>query len=116
MEEKKGFKRLTGDEIDKIMSEKVDNNPKERRILELRLDEVLKERGLTQKDLAEMTGIRPNAISNLARGIVERVTIDHIERIATALEIDDINELMTLQLESNVSNFPRNMYVNLDDE
>ncbi|UOQ48139.1 helix-turn-helix transcriptional regulator [Gracilibacillus caseinilyticus] len=70
-------------------------------VLEIKIGSELKKRGLTQKDLAELTGIRPNAISNLVRGFVERITIDHLERIAKALEVDDINELLTLHIEES---------------
>ncbi|MBD7939557.1 helix-turn-helix transcriptional regulator [Cytobacillus sp. Sa5YUA1] len=82
----------------------IEDEQYERLIVELRLDVVLKERGMTQKELAELTGIRPAAISQITRGFVDRLNLDHIGRIATALKIDDIRELMTLQLESEVWN------------
>ena len=63
----------------------------------IKLGDQLERRGMSQKELAELTGIRPNAISNLVRGFVERITINHIERIASALDISDINELLTLE-------------------
>lgn len=65
----------------------------------IRLEEVLREREMTQKDLHELTGIRPAAISALTRGVIERVNIDHIVRIANALEITDIRELLTFEEE-----------------
>lgn len=65
--------------------------------LRIKLGDQLERRGMSQKELAELTGIRPNAISNLVRGFVERITINHIERIASALDISDINELLTLE-------------------
>lgn len=65
--------------------------------LVIKLREQLENRGMAQSKLAELTNIRPNAISNLARGYVDRLTIDHIERIAEVLEIDDINELITFE-------------------
>lgn len=63
--------------------------------VKIRLREVLEERGMTQQELAERTGIRPAAISALSRAIVERINIDHLERIASELGITDINELVT---------------------
>lgn len=63
--------------------------------LRLRFKDIIDERGMTQTELAEMTGIRPAAISALVRGYVERLTIDHLERIGTALEITDVNDLIT---------------------
>jgi transcriptional regulator with XRE-family HTH domain len=73
-------------------------------VVHLKIGEAIKNRGLTQKDVAKMTGIRPAAISQLARGFVDRLTLDHVARIAMALNISDIRELMTLELESEVWN------------
>ncbi|MFB9330772.1 helix-turn-helix domain-containing protein [Paenibacillus aurantiacus] len=64
--------------------------------IEIRLHVALKARKLKQRDLARMTGIRPNAISHMYRGFPERLTIDHLERIANALNITDIRELVIL--------------------
>ena len=64
--------------------------------VEIRLKDVLESRRITQAELAKKTGIRPAAISALVRGYIERLNIDHIERIAEALEIEDINDLITL--------------------
>lgn len=65
------------------------------RKIRIQLREQLDKRGMSQAKLAELTEIRPNAISNLVRGYVDRLTIDHIERIAMVLEITDINDLIT---------------------
>jgi len=73
-------------------------------VVELRLDTVLQKRGMNQKELAELTGIRPAAISQLYRGFVDRLNLDHIARIANALGIEDIRELMGLQFEGEVWN------------
>ncbi|WAA13390.1 helix-turn-helix domain-containing protein [Fervidibacillus halotolerans] len=64
--------------------------------VKLRIDELLAKNNLTQAQLSEMTGVRQAAISQLSRGFVSRVSIEHIEKIANALDIDDINEIMTL--------------------
>ncbi|MED4017018.1 helix-turn-helix transcriptional regulator [Sutcliffiella cohnii] len=72
--------------------------------VELRVKEALEERGMTQKALADITGIRPAAISQLVRSYIERLNLDHIERIANALEIKDINELITLKEENHQDN------------
>lgn len=65
--------------------------------LVIKLRERLEEKDMKQSKLAELTELRPNAISNLVRGYVDRLTIDHLERISEALEIEDINELITLE-------------------
>lgn len=67
--------------------------------LRVKLDEVLKDRNMSQKDLAELTGIRPAAISELYNNQRKSINREHIEKIAAALNISDINELITLDKE-----------------
>lgn len=55
--------------------------------IEIRLKEILKERKMQQKDLAELTGIRPNTISNYCRGFISSITIEHLEKIMDVLEV-----------------------------
>lgn len=64
--------------------------------IKIALADLLIERELTQAQLAEKADIRPNAISNLARGYVDRLSIDHLEKLANALDITDIRELITI--------------------
>lgn len=64
--------------------------------IELRIGEACKKREITQADLVRKTKMRANAVSNLYRGYVDRLSLDHLEKIANALEIEDINELITL--------------------
>lgn len=65
-------------------------------IVELRIGALIKSRGINQKQLAEMTGIREAAISQLCRGFVDRLNLDHIARIGTALKVKSIEELVQL--------------------
>lgn len=67
--------------------------------LRVKLDEVLKDRNMSQKELAELTGIRPAAISELYNNQRKSINREHIEKIAAALNISDINELITLNKE-----------------
>ena len=64
--------------------------------IEIQLKKLLSENGMTQKQLANKTGIRPAAISSLTRGYVERLNIDHLERICESLEIYDMNKLLRI--------------------
>ena len=48
----------------------------------------LGERRLTQADLARMTGIRPNTISELYNEVATRISLDHIDLIREALGCD----------------------------
>ncbi len=52
----------------------------------------LGERRLTQADLARMTGIRPNTISELYNEVATRISLDHLDLICEALgcELTDL--------------------------
>ncbi len=64
--------------------------------VKINVDELLVEHGITQSVLANRAGLRPNAVSNLVRGYVDRLSIEHLEKIATALNIDDMNKIISL--------------------
>jgi putative transcriptional regulator len=64
--------------------------------LRIKLDEVLKDRNMSQKELAKLTGIRPAAISELYNNQRKSINREHIEKIAAALNISDISELITI--------------------
>jgi DNA-binding Xre family transcriptional regulator len=61
------------------------------------LKDSLVKRGMTQKELALTTGLRPNAVSRLCKGYADRVELTHLSKIAKALEITDMNELIRLE-------------------
>ncbi len=63
----------------------------------IKLDKVLAERNKTQKELAELTGIRPAAISELYNNQRKSINKEHLEKIADALEIEDIRELIDIE-------------------
>src|SRR5699024_8674743 len=70
----------------------------------LHLKRRMAERGLTQTQLSEMTGIRQATISQLSRGHIERLHLPTLEKIAWALDIDDITKLITFESESEIMN------------
>lgn len=47
---------------------------------------MLAKREMTQKQLAELTGIRPPTISMMCLSTIERVQVDYIDRICRVLE------------------------------
>lgn len=63
----------------------------------VRLKELLNERGLTQAQFAEMSGLRKATISELVNNQRMRLEKRHLETIITTLELKDINELLTLE-------------------
>ena len=67
------------------------------RRIKIKLADILQERGLKQSELAAMANVRPNAISNLCRGYVDRLSIEHLEKISNALNLESINELIELE-------------------
>lgn len=64
--------------------------------VELRLKELLKERGLEQKELAEMAGLTERTVSELCNNKVRRYPKDVLEKIMAALNIRDMNELFKI--------------------
>ena len=57
---------------------------------------LLNERNIEQKELAEMTGLSVRTISELANDKMKYYPKKALEAIASALDIDDINELLTI--------------------
>ncbi|MDA1675476.1 helix-turn-helix domain-containing protein [Bacillus cereus group sp. TH152-1LC] len=64
----------------------------------IKLGEVLKKRGMTQKELAKLTGIRESGISSLVRCSQTSFNKEQIAKIATVLEITDIKELIDFEI------------------
>ena len=63
-------------------------------VIRLRVKEALDNRGMTQKKLAEMSGVRESTISDIVRGTRTVINFEHLSKIAKALEIEDIRELI----------------------
>ncbi|GAF23148.1 transcriptional regulator, Cro/CI family [Bacillus sp. JCM 19047] len=62
--------------------------------VEIALNELLHKHELSIHALHLKTGIRRATLSELANGKRERIQLEHIEKIAEALEIDDMNEIL----------------------
>lgn len=65
--------------------------------VKLRVKELLDEKGLTQKKLAELAGVRESTISDIVRGTRTVINFEHLGKIATALEISDIRKIIDLE-------------------
>lgn len=63
-------------------------------VVKLKAKEALDKRELSQKKLAEMSGIRESTISDIVRGTRTVINFEHISKIAEALKITDIRELI----------------------
>lgn len=61
----------------------------------VKLQSIMEKNGITSLvQLSEVTGIRRAALSAIANGKRDRIQLEHIERIAAALNIDDMNEII----------------------
>lgn len=65
--------------------------------IKLKVKELLEERGITQKKLAQMSGIRESTISDIVRGTRTVINFEHLSKIAEALEIDNISQLIDFE-------------------
>lgn len=65
--------------------------------VELLINDLLAERKMSLRKLARQSGIEPSNLSNLANGKRKKIYLEHIERIADALEIEDISKIIRLR-------------------
>ncbi|PEP48941.1 transcriptional regulator [Bacillus wiedmannii] len=65
--------------------------------IEVKLRDILKSRGMDQKDLIDdENGLSTRTISELASGKMKRYPKEAIEKIADKLNITDMNELLLI--------------------
>ena len=70
---------------------------KKKYVVKLKVKEALKNRELSQKKLAELSGIRESTISDIVRGTRTVINFEHFSKIAEALEVTDIRELIDFE-------------------
>ncbi|MBP3041039.1 helix-turn-helix transcriptional regulator [Bacillaceae bacterium Marseille-Q3522] len=68
------------------------------RKVEIQINEILKKYDLSLNQLSLLADVRRATLSELANGKRQRIQLEHIEKIANALEIDDINEIITIRV------------------
>lgn len=54
----------------------------------INLKHLLQQRGMTQAELARLTGIRPSTICEMCNGLSQFVKLEHIEKICKTLQCD----------------------------
>ncbi len=67
---------------------------KKKYAVRLKVKEAIEIRNITQKKLAEKSGIRESTISDIVRGTRTVINFEHLSKIAEALEVEDIRELI----------------------
>lgn len=65
--------------------------------INIKLKKILKDKKMTQMQLSEMSNVTQAKISNLCNNNYTKLNIGVLERIASALEIDDISVLMQFE-------------------
>ena len=70
---------------------------KKKYVVKLKVKDALDKRELSQKRLAEMSGIRESTISDIVRGTRTVINFEHLSKIAEDLEITDIRELIDFE-------------------
>lgn len=66
-------------------------------VVKIKLKEVLAERGMTQSELAKLSNLSETAVSTFVRGQGNSINKEHLSKIASALNISDIGEILELQ-------------------
>lgn len=65
--------------------------------VKVKVKEILEERRVTQKKLAELSGIRESTISDIVRGSRTVINFEHLSKIAEALGITDIRDIIDFE-------------------
>lgn len=66
--------------------------------LQIHLDDVLRDRGLSQKQVSEMSGLRIATISDIVNGKMVSINLVQIFALMSALRLTEISEIFTLSL------------------
>lgn len=63
----------------------------------IKVQDLLDERGWTQRHLANITGLRTAAVSEICNNLRTSINKEHLEKIAEAFGLTDINQLIELR-------------------
>ncbi|WP_405130560.1 helix-turn-helix transcriptional regulator [Paenibacillus sp. FSL H8-0317] len=66
-------------------------------VLKIKLKDVLKQRNVTQRQLESMSGVNQARISQLCKPGRQEINLGLLEKIAAALDITDISELIQFE-------------------
>lgn len=62
--------------------------------IELKVKELLKQKNISQKELAKIANMRESTVSDIVRGTRTGINFEHLSRIAEALDVQDITQLI----------------------
>lgn len=63
----------------------------------VKINELLKQENISLRELSRLTDIRHAALSELANQKRQNINFSHIEKIADALNIEDIRDIITIE-------------------
>lgn len=63
----------------------------------VKINELLQQENISLRELSRLTDIRHAALSELANQKRQNINFSHIEKIADALNIEDIRDIITLE-------------------
>lgn len=67
--------------------------------LKFRLKELADEHHISLRELARLSNIEPSIINKMANNKRNSIYIEHLERIANALNLEDLSDIVYLQKE-----------------
>ncbi|MTN46120.1 helix-turn-helix domain-containing protein [Turicibacter sanguinis] len=63
----------------------------------IKINELLQQQDISLRELSRLTDIRHAALSELANQKRQNINFSHIEKIADALNIEDIRDIITIE-------------------
>ena len=63
----------------------------------VKIHKLLQQEGISLRELSRLTDIRHAALSELANQKRQNINFNHIEKIADALNIEDIRDIITIE-------------------
>ncbi len=63
------------------------------------IQELIKQENISLRELGRQADVQISALSPLASGKKQRVDLGHLKRIAEALDINDMNEIISIENE-----------------
>jgi putative transcriptional regulator len=66
--------------------------------VKININKLLKKHGISLRELSRLTDIRHATLSELANNKRQRIQLDHIKRISEALNIKNIQEVISIEI------------------
>lgn len=65
--------------------------------ININIKELAAKHSMSLRELARLADIEPATLNRLANGKRQRIQVDHLKRIAEALDISDMNEILSIE-------------------